>query len=212
MSIENYELCIIEKALSSLHLDVKAKTLEDRVWKLCVQYRKMLKDLEYVEFIDKRPHLAVQQLMSRITYGPLRRRENSLYKLNQEDYKKNFALFVRNVAQEAKTVEKAEIAYGKKNTPAAASSDTQSKKQNPRNDKNKHKDSSKNTPEKERDREKKKTENKRKKPSCLNPNCDGYHYVMDYPMNSEEDKKKLLDERRAKKRKKDSELNGVANQ
>ena len=30
--IENYELYVIEKGLNALHLDIKVKTLENRVW------------------------------------------------------------------------------------------------------------------------------------------------------------------------------------
>ena len=111
---DKYELALIEKQLSSLHLDTSVRTLENRIWKLCVPYKKILKELGYIEFIDKKPNLAVTHIMSRITYGPLKRRVNTIYRLNLEEYKKDFSLFMRHIAAEAALIDKADLSDDKK--------------------------------------------------------------------------------------------------
>lgn len=69
----------------------------------------MLKDLGYSEFVTKRPNLAVKHILQRITYGSLSRRVNKIYRLNEEDYKKDFSHFMHDVAAEAAMMDKNEI-------------------------------------------------------------------------------------------------------
>lgn len=52
--------------------------------------------------------------MSRITYGPLKRRANTIYRLNLEDYKKDFSLFMSHIASEAALIDKAYLLDDKK--------------------------------------------------------------------------------------------------
>lgn len=157
----------------------------------------MLKDLGYAECFIKRYHLAANHIIFRITYGPLKRRVSLIYRLNIEEYKKDFAFFMSEVAKEAATLHKMEIVDSKR--PSDNCSEPPKHRSNIHGKgKFKGKTGKNADTNRKEESEGNAQKGKRKKPSCLNPQCSGYHLLVDCPVTSQEDKKKFLEEIKSK--------------
>ena len=108
---------------------------------------------------------------------------------------------MRQVAAEAAIIDKSDLSDDKKRS---SNNDQKVNKENKGGQKNDN--TRKKTKNKPSDKEK---SGKRKKPSCLNPKCDGYHFMINCPITSDEDKKKFLEERKSKRQKADGDVKAV---
>lgn len=106
---KNYDLGILDETLKDLKLARadQENTLEDRVWQLILEYKKILKGCGYHLFTEKHPKIAVGHLISRIGHHQLMNRMLIMCKLKKEDeFQKTFKVFVRTLAKEAKLLDR----------------------------------------------------------------------------------------------------------
>ena len=73
-----YDLAYLEKHLSGISMDRSVKNLESRVWKLAVKYSTVLNQLGYSKFIERRPKIAVEHILSKINDDKLKKRVDIL--------------------------------------------------------------------------------------------------------------------------------------
>ncbi|PXF44743.1 hypothetical protein BWQ96_05502 [Gracilariopsis chorda] len=210
---EEYNLAQIERDLKYVRMDknTKSNSLEMQVLRLGLKYSTTLENLGYSEFIEKQPQLAVEHVIKRVTHEQLRKRMLLTIKLRKEEgFKKNYKAFMRELLKEAKQIDRHEAAKGlKARSNFSDSDDDLEHKEGPKPD----------CANKDRRRKKGasgsgangksnagKDKPKRDRTSCLNPVCDGHHYMNECPMTSDEDKKKLVAEyHEAKKARKGAE-------
>ncbi|PXF40026.1 hypothetical protein BWQ96_10260 [Gracilariopsis chorda] len=204
---EEYDLAQIERDLKYVRMDkiTKSNSLEMQVLRLGLKYSTTLENLGYSEFIEKQPQLAVEHVIERVTLEQLRKRMLLTIKLRKEEgFKKNYKAVMRELVKEAKQIDRHETAKGfKARSNFSDSDDDLEHKEGPKPDRA------------NKDRRKKngasgsgsngksnagKEKPKRDRPSCLNPVCDGHHYMNECPITSDEDKKKLVAEYHEAKR------------
>ena len=106
----DYDLAQIEKGIQHIRLSNGQKSLEMKVWELDLQYATVLENLGYTDFIQKQPELAVKHILKRITHEQLKKRISLTYKLLKEELKGNNAKLGREIAKEARGIDKHEAA------------------------------------------------------------------------------------------------------
>lgn len=213
---EDYDLAQIERGIKHVKLE-KSKNLEIQVWGLGLRYATTLDKLGYSKFIEKQPYLAVQHILKRITHEHLLKRMKLTYKLRKEEFKKDYNLFMRELAKEAKAVDRHEAAAGSHAGEVNSDSDLErhasdnhNRRGNRRGRKpNKgHKPGSsggsgaKDTGKSGSAGDKSWDSKKRDKPDCLNPDCHERHFLNECPNTSAEKKKRLLEAYHAAKKSK----------
>ena len=108
IQFDRYDLAAIERIIEKLRMDPKLSSLESQVWKLALDYEKILTAAGYNEFISKNTSLAVQHIMSRITHDALRKRAVLTYRMKKDTYKSNYNLFLQELASDAQALDKME--------------------------------------------------------------------------------------------------------
>ena len=88
--------------------------MEMKVWELDLRYSTVLKNLGYSEFIRQQPELAVKHILKRVTHPALKRRIILTYQLRKKELKNDYGSFMRELAMEARGVDRQEAAstYG----------------------------------------------------------------------------------------------------
>ena len=224
-----YNLANVERKLAKVALGrpKKGVTLETQVWRLCMKYYDTLKACGYDNFIEYKPKIAVSHIYKRLSHTHVMNKVRMALRLRRDKFEKDFSLFMRTVAVEAKAIDEHDSTS---QNPSANASDyegdsfsdsdsycakPQRTKKNKRkgsrgrsknngpgssNDKNLTDNRENSVPERG---QKHRLESRGKRPpKCLNPKCKEYHFIKDCPITSEEEKSNLKEEYHEGKRRK----------
>lgn len=191
----DYDLAKIERELQDVKLGRADATnnLQRQVWRLCLKYHEKLKQCGYDQFVKQQPKLAVGHIMKRITtHAGLGKRMLLTLRLRKKELEGNFPLFMRELSNEAQTVDRHKSAQGYRDDDSASDDDTTAG--SPRGRKRKRKasgskgsDSVNNSCKKGQESEGT-SGNKRSKrgpPPCLLGRCDGKHLISQCPIATE---------------------------
>ena len=184
-----------------------------------MKYYDTLKAGGYCNLVGSKPKIAVSHIYKRLSHTHLKNKVRMALRLRRDELEKDFNLFMRTVAEEAKAID---VHDSTSENPSANASDSegdslsdsdsycakpQRTKKNKRkesrgrsknnrpgssNEKNLTDNREKSLPEKG---QKHRLESRGKQPpKCLNPKCKEYHFIKDCPITSEEEKSKLKEE------------------
>ena len=186
-----YDLAQIEKGIADVRLGTAKKNLEMKVWELDLQYSTVLKNLGYSEFIQEQSELAVKHIMKRVAHPALKRRIQLTYQLRKKELKEDYGKFMRELAKEARGIDRQEAAssYGD-NTTASGSEAEEPLRGMAKERKRRRKEKSR-TGQGSKDKDKSR---KARKVECLNPRCKEEHLVRKCPKTSKEKADRLLKE------------------
>lgn len=218
---KDHELRRIDRVVKGVKMDLSLKEGDDRVWSLHDHYISVLEAAGMPDLPDKKPHIAIKHITNRIKPGLLKRRMKDivLWRKDEQFDKKDFGAFMRELAVQAKKLEhEQESRYHREDSDSgasSASSESEDEGSHSRRPQRKHsspkkgkKKNHKGIATKKRDNDgaaKQESPNHRKKrvfemPDCLNPKCDGKHFVADCPISSEEEKRIFKEEYHARKK------------
>lgn len=216
---DDYELGKIEHEIKTLKLEKEdaSDNLEMQVWKLCLNYTTTLENCGYSEFITKMPEIAVEHLLKRVSHQDLKNRMLSTLKLNRDKaFKKNFKKFVKELAKEARLIDRINSVKRFQATLSDSDEDFIRRVQQKPRYKGNVKGRGKNNNPKDKspsdgertDKDTKGVKNRygarnkrtRELPDCLNPKCKGQHFINGCPNTSEDEARKLKTEYHNRKR------------
>ena len=222
--LNEYNINLIEHRIQHIKLESRCKgsTLEDMVWDLVSKYTETLDKCGYDEFIEKKPSVAVEHIMQRLTHRELCSRALTVLRFRKsEGIRDDFQMFFEALINTAKQLDIEEVTKARhQQSTAEAEVDAilegtlQSRGEGSRNNrKNRWKRSkggrneTKNSDSKANDSSQR--DKKRNLPPCLNPKCGGNHYISDCPNSTSEEKAKLKKEyHKAKRAKRGKTSNG----
>lgn len=179
-----------------------------------MKYTTTLENCGYDQFILKFPKLAVYQIQKRITHPTLKYRLSLALKLRKEELEKDFALFMREAANEASNIDRLDSTKSRDRT---ASSDSEDEEKSVvgrlphgsrKNRRKKGRGKGRGHPDQGRDEGNSakrdsaalRKRQERELPPCLNKDCKLNHYIKDCKNTSDALKEKLIDEYRRHKR------------
>lgn len=211
----DYDLAQIEKGICKICMDRSVKTLEMQVWQLGLQYATKLEEIGYSKVIQMQPKLAIGHILRRISHLQLRKRMKLTLKLRKEEFKKDYQLFMRETAKEARALDRHDAAS---NFDESDNSDSAIDIPNPNSgdfkssegrcrsrNRNKGKLNQKNVAlRSHRDHHAMSipVSKKRWRPDCLNKKCNQKHFLNECETTSAEEKQRLLAAYRESKRSK----------
>ncbi|CDF33359.1 unnamed protein product [Chondrus crispus] len=220
--LEEYELDRIDNLVKDVKMDMSLKEAEDRVWSLHLRYLEVLEAAGLADLPTRKPHIAIKHILKRIKPFRLRSRIRSILQWRKgEDFgKKDFGAFMRVLAEQAKTLEMEQVSR-EQQMASSSDSDRSSEESSGKHDK-RHRVTKKGKKSRRGRRGDAKrgvssgqdkhpkdslssTESKKRRsfaPKCFNPACDGYHFIDDCPISSEEQRRRYKDEYRARKQRK----------
>ena len=211
VSPEKYDLALIEEKISNVKLERADKeyTLQQQVWRLIHSYLSTLENCGYCDFSKNHPKLAVEHIMRKVTHPFLRNRMLIIARLKTEqEFKKDFNLFVRTLANEATHIDRMNAARRYKPTQADIAAGLAKKQTELTNNTNtafqvpKKKDSRDIEGNNSEERTSLGQETKKRArdlPKCLNTECKKRHFIRDCDMTSKEKSKLLIQEYKARR-------------
>ena len=183
-----YDIAQIEAGIADVKLGIVKKNLEMNVWELDLRYSTVLNNLGYSKFIKQQPELAVKHILKRVTHPALKRRILLTYQLRKKELKNDYGSFRRELAKEARGVDRQEAASTHGRTEAGSDSEkAEVGNGNPRTKKRSYNGK----PIGNGDADRTKT-TKQSKMECLNPKCKGDHPVRKCLDTSKEEASQLL--------------------
>lgn len=218
---KDYDMGIIEQDIISVSMERprRGANLEKQVWRLCLKYTTTLNKCGYEKFVEKKPKIAIRHVFKRISDKRLKSRMRMILDLRKEKFKNDFHKFVRQLAEEARTIDLQELArryrelteeedtdedapiqrYRHKKKSMGRRGDPKRREGNPRERGDEHTGNSK--PDTRNPQNGK--PHKHRFPNCLNPKCEGEHFIRDCPKTPEAEKRRLkADYHECKRRKK----------
>ena len=202
-------------------MDRNIKEAEDRVWSLQLHYSNVLEAAGIVDFLDQKPHISIKHILKRVKPATLRHRMEDLilWRREEEFGTKDFGAFMRELAKQAKQLDKEQESRSRRSFSADVDNSEDSeydgddpvKRAKTKKWKSKHRKGdaaqsgkgSKGTKDSLSSKVNPSSSDggrgKRRKPACLNPRCDGFHFIDSCPNSTEAEKAKLKEDYRAKK-------------
>ena len=157
------------------------------VWELDLSYTQALRDMDYDKFVHLQSEIAIKHIFNRLTHSGLRGRIKLTYKLRKKELKEDYAKFMRQLAEEARTIDRAEAAnkFCERNIQSDSDLDdtrgTGSRSSKRRGKRKKDTSTSARSALPKGKPESGDKSSNRSKPSCLNPNCNEEHFIRDCP-------------------------------
>ena len=215
------ELGRVDAVVLGVKMDGKIPLIEDRVLNLVHVYLETLDVAGFRNLPETKPHVAIRHIMKRLQPSALYRRMRDIceWRKNEQFDKTDFNRFIREVAAQAVRLDENSDLNGR-----PTRDDTSAPESNGRvNDRsNSRRPGRGNTQKgaKPNSRVEKGRPNaadqgndkggKRKAPDCLNKSCGGQHWMSDCPNTSEDEKKRLVSEVRAKKKRNNPAMDKVS--
>ena len=216
------ELGRVDAAVTGVKMDNKIPLIEDRVLNLVHVYLETLDAAGFQNLTEEKPHVAIRHIMKRLQPTSLYRRMRDVceWKKNEQFDKVNFNRFIREVAAQAMRLDADADLSGRVNSGENSEFDPKGRAREQANSKRGGKGADRKVsklsnwrPEKETSTAKRAggdRNEKRKAPDCLNKACGGQHWISDCPNTSEDEKKRLVAEVRAKKKRAKPAMNNFA--
>ena len=197
----NYEAERIDDIVSDIKMDTSVKDSSSRVWTFYKRYLTRFENHGMGDLPDEKPHVVIKQLLNKVEPEELRLRMKAIafWKKDRDFDKRNVNAFLRELVNQTERYDDMKL-FGKRRraSPFQDSDDSDdesnAKKNSARKKRRKGKFSrGRKSDAKDSGAAKKKTEQK-KLPNCLNPKCNGKHYLRDCPITSEEEGRKIYAE------------------
>eukprot|EP00737_Agarophyton_chilense_P000949 gb/GEZJ01001057.1/.p1 GENE.gb/GEZJ01001057.1/~~gb/GEZJ01001057.1/.p1 ORF type:complete len:583 (-),score=92.79 gb/GEZJ01001057.1/:1849-3597(-) len=207
---EGNDLFRIENIIRNVKMDMSLKEAEGRVWTLQYPYVTVLEAAGMQDLPEQKPHIAIKHILKRVKPPRLRTRMKNIVEWRKDEgfEKKDFGAFMRELAKQAKKLEEELETEGSQESDTD-NSETDSGATRRHGGKSGQKNKQRVGKKRSRQDEEKTASSKdspaSKKakadlPPCLNPKCDGHHFISKCPNSSEDVKDTLRKEYRERKK------------
>jgi len=209
------QLHIVEETVKGVKMDLNIPEAEDRVWTLHRKYLRVLQSAGFSDLPTTKPHIAIGHILKRVKPQTLRKRMKDIVLWRKDDKfdKKDFRAFMRELASQAKKLEDEQSNAAKfggiNDSSDESGSESENGNTNRKPSKGKRNKNNKNNAGSSGSHENKPNSKKRKRedselPPCLYEPCrkkGGRHFLNKCPTCPPEERSKLIEEYRAKKKK-----------
>lgn len=222
--VDETQLRNIDCCISKVKMNMKTAEAEDRVWNLYADYAEALEQAGYSGLTESHPHISIRHIFQRIQPVSLKNRMKDIARVRKKEKfdENDFGVYIRELAKQAKNMDQEGLL---KDPRTETDVDKEQRNENrlkarllakrKRLLKGKLKAAEEGKLGNEEDSEKEEQETpnpkKRKLPPCLHPKCDGFHYIKDCTVATENEKTELLAafKEKAKQRLKDKKKGKV---